>query len=474
MTVPSLNVVTVPPSKAEVSAFKDGPYVDFSDPKTAASVVTFDRFMWTDGVDAARKAYFWRNEFWVWDGVRYHVLPIADVRELLYRVGHYSNKPLRKRHVDDVIDALRAILNLSDAIEPCCWLQGGEGQPNPSLLIPMANGLFCVDTRTLLKPTPLFFAMHGLPYAYDPDAPAPVRFHTFLRDVWADDEASKRLLQQWFGYCLLALTLYQKILMLVGPIRSGKGTIVRLLQSLLGKENTASPTLGSLAQPFGLAPLVGKLLAIVSDVRLSGRVDISTVVENLLRISGEDAVTIARKYLPDLTVTLHARLMLVTNEIPWFADASGAIASRFLVLQTTRSFFDKEDVYLTDALIGELPAIFLWALDGLEDLQEAGRFVQPESGVETREQMGLLASPVKAFVDAVCEIGDPAAETAVGDLFSAWSAWSQQNGYKHAGSAQTFGRDLRAALPSLRVAQHRVTGGNLTRFYVGIRLKEST
>lgn len=445
------------------------PHIDFADPKVAASLVVLENFM-SDGAHRRRLVHFWRGEFWRWNGTHYEVLPMADLRQRLYEVGHFGTKPLRKRVVDDVIDALRAVVNLTDRLEPPCWIRDSAGKPDPLEVIPMVNGLLNVGTRELMPATPAFFTLHSLPYAFDPGAPPPARLYSFLGDVWGDDEDSKRLLQWWFGYCLLPLTHQQKILILVGIIRSGKGTIVRLLQALLGKANTAAPTLGSLAQPFGLASLIGKLLAVVSDVRLSGRVDIAAVVENLLRVSGEDAVTVQRKYLSDLTVTLPTRIMLVTNEIPWFADSSGAIASRFLVLKTTRSFFDQEDVGLTAALIEELPSIFLWALEGLERLRENGRFIQPESGFETLEQMGMLASPVKAFLDGECSLDDPMAEILVADLFDAWSAWSTRNGYKHASNAQAFGRDLRAALPSVRVVQHRVTGSPPARFYTGIAL----
>jgi putative DNA primase/helicase len=165
--------------------------------------------------------------------------------------------------------------------------------------------------------------------------------------------------------------------------------------------------------------------------------------------------------------------MLVSNEIPWFTDGSAAIASRFLILETTRSFFDHEDIHLTESLIEELPGVFLWALDGLDRLRERGRFVQPAGGVEVRDQMGLLASPVRAFFDACVDLGDPAAETVVGDLYAAWKRWSDTNGYKHAGSAQTFGRDLRAAFPRVRVVQNRVPGGSVVRCYVGVGLRDA-
>ena len=132
------------------------------------------------------------------------------------------------------------------------------------------------------------------------------------------------MLQEWAGYCLTADTRQQKILLVIGPRRSGKGTIGRMLRALVGPANTAGPTLGSLGTPFGLWPLVGKSLGIVSDARLGRWTDSQVVVERLLSISGEDALTIDRKSLEPITVKLPTRLVIFSNELPRLGDLSGA------------------------------------------------------------------------------------------------------------------------------------------------------
>jgi hypothetical protein len=63
--------------------------------------------------------------------------------------------------------------------------------------------------------------------------------------------------------------------------------IGRVLRELVGVANCSGPTLASLGGNFGLWPLLGKTLAIVSDARLSGRGDTAVVVERLLSVSGE-------------------------------------------------------------------------------------------------------------------------------------------------------------------------------------------
>jgi putative DNA primase/helicase len=155
----------------------------------------------------------------------------------------------------------------------------------------------------------------------------------FLHDLWGDDKQTTSTLQEVFGYVIGGDTRQQKIFLIVGPKRSGKGTIARVLTGILGRHNVAAPTLAGIATNFGLQPLIDKPLGIVSDARLSGKTDRSIVVERLLSISGEDSITVDRKYRDPWTGRLPTRFLILTNELPKLMDSSGALASRFIVHQ---------------------------------------------------------------------------------------------------------------------------------------------
>jgi putative DNA primase/helicase len=182
-------------------------------------------------------------------------------------------------------------------------------------------GLLDVGRRELLSHDPRFWNATSVPFPYDPGAPAPGRWLAFLDDLWGDDAASIAALQEWFGYTISGRLDQHKILLLVGPTRAGKGVTSRILAALVGDENVAGPTLSSLNGDFGLAPLLGKTLAVVSDARLNGK-GAHTVVERLLSISGEDTLTVNRKYRDQWTGKLPCRLMLCSNELPQLGDAS--------------------------------------------------------------------------------------------------------------------------------------------------------
>ena len=87
----------------------------------------------------------------------------------------------------------------------------------------------------LMEHTKNWISESVLPFDYDPAATCPYWLATLDQYHNGDPEAIKAL-QMMFGLCLTHDTSYQKIFFLLGPPRSGKGTINRLLQK---KENSS-------------------------------------------------------------------------------------------------------------------------------------------------------------------------------------------------------------------------------------------
>jgi putative DNA primase/helicase len=317
--------------------------------------------------------------------------------------------------------------------------------------------------------SPLFYTHNALDFDYDPASPEPEEWLKFLKSLWPNDPAAIDTLQEMFGYDLTSDTRQQKAFLIVGPKRSGKGTIARVLTALVGKENVASPTTGGLTTNFGMQPLIGKRVAIISDARLHGR-DQKVLAERLLAITGEDSITIDRKYYLAWNGRLQTRFLLLTNELPGLADASGAVASRFIVLTLKETFFGKEDLGLEAKLLDELPGILNWAIRGWQRLIERGHFVQPKSSEDAIRELEDLGSPIKAFLRDCCNIG-PRFTITVDLAFSAWREWCEKQGRDRPGNVSSFGRDLRSALPSIKIEQPRGDDGKRPRIYVGLCLK---
>jgi putative DNA primase/helicase len=419
---------------------------------------------------------YWRGSYWWWLNGCYREKPADEVRGEV--VNHLNDHWLfvGRNQVSDVIEHLRAKSMLSAATDPGTWL----GKPPMGWL---ATDCIATKSEVIHLPSlveqgecfsvpasPAYFTTTACEFSVDVHAPRPERWLSFLESLWQGDSQSIEVLQEIFGYLLTADTSQQKMFMLVGPKRSGKGTIARVLSALVGKGNVVAPTLSGLTGTFGLQPLLGKSVAIIADARLSRRPDEAVIVERLLSVSGEDTQTVERKHQTSVTCKLPTRFVILSNELPRLNDASGAVVSRIIMLTTMRSFYGSEDPRLLNKLLPELPGIFLWAVGGWARLRDRGRFVQPDSSLEALGELNDLASPVGAFVRDCCEVG-PTEVVPVADLFAAWKKWCESQGRdKFTSTVQTFGRDLLAVEPRIRRAQPR-EGGHKIRVYQGIGLK---
>lgn len=379
--------------------------------------------------------------------------------DMLKVTDHHGNlRPLRpnKGYVTGIIDALSAPAGFENVVVPPCWLPGTSG-PDPRLLVVLTDGVLDITRRELLPHDPRLFATNALPFAWgeDEEVDEPTAWLAFLGSLWGDDQEAIKTLQEMFGYLLTPDTSQQKMFMVLGPRRSGKGTIGRVLRALLGDHNYCGPSMASFAGEFGLEPLIGKLVALFPDARTGGlKMNSQAVVEKLLQISGEDTMSINRKHKSYWTGRLQTRVVVLSNEPPKLGDASGALSGRFVVLSLKNSFYGQEDPALEAKLLAELPAILRWALDGRERLNRRGYFIQPASGRPDLEDMKALGNPVGVFVAECCEL-DPEAEEPFADLYQAWCAWCSKNGH-HSGSNAYFGRSLRVVCPNLQKARPRV------------------
>jgi putative DNA primase/helicase len=452
---------------------EDVPVLDPSDPVPSARALIAQAY--THG--GARALQHQAGVFYQFFASYYRETDEAAVRAGAYRFleaklrldKNRQVQPFKptKSKVENVLDAMRAVCNLpADSAAPC-WLEGG-GAVDPLDVLPCGNGLLHIPTRELLPATPRFFATNGVAFAFDASASAPEAWLRFLGELWPDDGESRETLQEWIGYQLTPRTHFQKIGMIVGPRRSGKGTIARVTRRLLGERNVCGPTLAGMGEPFGLSVLIGKASAIIADARISGRTDTAIVTERLLSISGEDGLTIARKYLPDWTGKLSVRFTLLTNELPRLEDESGALASRFVVLRLQESFYGREDHGLFERLVPELPGILNWALAGWDRLYQRGQFRQPAASAELIQQLEDLGSPIGAFLRDRCEVGAGYA-VAQHALFDSWRGWCLVNGRDKPGTIQSFARNLLAAVPWLVSTRPRVDGAQV-RHWQGVRL----
>jgi putative DNA primase/helicase len=383
--------------------------------------------------------------------------------------------PVKRSHIDETMRALRNRTHIKNNVEPPYWL----GQAAPADLtnvITSRNGILLPGSRTFLDPSPAWFTLNALNVIYDPAATCPL-WDKFLLDLWPKDSQSRNTLQEIFGYLLTNDMSQEKIFMLIGLMRSGKGTIATILRALLGDPATASLNLSTLTEGFEREVLIGKSLAMVGDARLGARTDTAKLLDFILSVSGRDRPGIPRKYKSAYTGPLNVRFLICSNETPRFPDP--AAAARAIVLKTTVSFLGREDRTLKNKLLTELSGILNWSLDGWERLQERGHFIQPESALDEIDTLMHGGGTVARFVERECQIDGhdvldhEKARTLKQDLYGTYHQWCEDQKEDRSLSYDVFFQRLKDAYPvvrDFRPDKRAGETGKRPRYVKGIRL----
>jgi putative DNA primase/helicase len=428
------------------------------------------------------KLVHYADDYFVHRRTHYEEIEEATIRSQVYKFLDRCSRLDRKGNVvpfqptpasvSAAMDATKALVHLPNQVntKPPVWLEGyGANKPEAGKLISLKNGLFHLEESVLMPHSLGFFTLNSLPFEYDPQATCP-QWLNFLDQVWGHDPQSIDCLQEIFGYILSGDTRQQKFFNLIGPRRSGKGTINKVLVELLGQHNTVAPELGELCDNFGLQPWLGKLLASFTDARAPER-NRGSVVSQLLRIVGGDTVTVNRKNKEAWNGYLPTRIIIYSNEMLQLTENSNALTGRMIVLRMTKTFYGNEDTNLSAKLMSELSGIFNWCMEGLRRrVARGGQFIQPESGLMALHDMEEQANPIGAFFEATMEL-DELSTLEKDDVFAVFKRWANLKGI-HPGTELSFKRRFLAAVQDKPInATTQVIDGERVYVYQGVSFR---
>lgn len=341
-----------------------------------------------------------------------------------------------------------------------------------SHLIVCQNGILDVHTGRLEPHNPAFFTTAILPYSYNPAARADA-WLDFLNMTLEGDSERIALLQEWLGYMLVTDYTHHKAMLLVGAPRSGKGTIGRILNELVGNQAFMGMTLDGFAQDKTMEAALDKTVLFIGDAHSVSGPDRNRILDRLMSITGNDSLTVGRLYKQSFTGQLPGRITIAANTIPTFFDDSGAFGNRLLIIPFNRSFLGSEDPTLLKRLLAELPGICNWAIEGLQRLRATGRFTDPAIAREERQEMLEQQAPLLAFIREQCVL-DSTGAAFTADLYNRYSLWCVQNGMK-AVSANRFTRDMKTTLRGHSVTKKAIyRDGRTAQGFEGLRLVADT
>jgi len=343
--------------------------------------------------------------------------------------------------------------------------QNGLEEP-PHNLICFENGVLDLATMELKPHTPQLFFRNIIHAEYKPDARAE-EFLKWLNEMLPEEDAQK-CVQEIFGYCLLRGYPFHFIFFLVGPGRNGKGTLVRTLIILLGKENCVSIPLERLPERFQATNLIGKLANVVSEPKTT-----LVTTETIKMLTGEDLITAEFKNKQKtVQFTNYAKLIVVANRLPPINDSSLAWWERVIVVEfpitipENKRIPNIEEKWLNSP--EEQSGIINWALKGLKRLLENKRFTRSETMLNVVEQYKRWSQPAQYFLDKYCAYGSNLWVTKKA-LYEGFKLVCEEESLPIV-SEEVFSREVRKK-PRVMLVKKRI-GGENQRVWIGISVKE--
>lgn len=125
--------------------------------------------------------------------------------------------------------------NLADMLKGAAARSGAFHKPNR--VMHAANGMVDLTERPFAFKgyAKEFYSRNQSPITYDPGAKCPRFLNELLRPALSADDIT--LLQNWCGLALLGRNIPQVMLILSGTAGGGKGTIVDIIQGIIGEMN---------------------------------------------------------------------------------------------------------------------------------------------------------------------------------------------------------------------------------------------
>ncbi|HAT4169814.1 TPA: DNA primase [Clostridium perfringens] len=268
-------------------------------------------------------------------------------------------------------------------------------------LVNVRNGLLDIRNMSFKEHTPSYLSTVQLNVEYNPQVDCP-QFKKFLNEVL--DCKLIPLVQEIVGYLLTTNTASQKAFVFWGPARTGKSTLLWVVEYLLlGKKNVSNIPWQEIGDKFKTAELLGKLANVFSDLP-SKSIDDTGIFKV---VTGEDYLMAEKKNKNPFKFKPFARLVFSCNELPRnYVDRTEGFYRRLIIVPFNRQIEkSKIDKALKYKFQREKEGILNWALEGLKRLYENNfEFSENELTDGVKKEYKRENNNVISFVEECCEL----------------------------------------------------------------------
>lgn len=390
------------------------------------------------------------NVFLVWDGTRWK----RDERKEIRRAGEQTimrihaevpnvgdseaRKKLSKHAFDSESErAINAMLNLAKHQKPITATS--KDFDNHDYLLTVNNGTIDLKTGKLLVHDRGHMITRKLDVDYLPGAPC-LLWLAFLDRIMASNQDMISYLQKAIGYSLTGDVSEQCMFFPYGVGANGKSTLIEVNHRLMGDYAYKIPAESLMVKTFGsgipndIAQLPGRRFVVTSEVPTGRRLSESLVKD----LTGGDTLTARFMRAEYFNFRPTHKLWMYGNHEPKIYGRDDGIWRRIRKIPFGVTIPKAEqDKHLLDKLLGELPGILNWAVQGCLEWQKSG-LQPPDIVTQATNNYRKAMDKEQRFIDECCVICDvdpfdvtqSKYRAKASELNNEYKQWCEDNGEK--------------------------------------------
>jgi len=270
----------------------------------------------------------------------------------------------------------------------------------PAHLIAFRNGILNVGTMELLEYSPSVVLVNKIDWDYNPNAYDELVDKT-LDKISCNNKEIRANLEETVGYCLFRRNELGKAVILTGEGSNGKSTYLRMVQTVLGDDNTSSLDLRKIGDRFSTVMLYQKLANIGDDI--SGEYIPDTA--DFRKVVTGDKIAAEQKGQPKFDFYPYCKLIFSSNNIPRLGKGCDFSAvKRRLIIIPFNAKFSKDDPDFVPYIIDELKAqtaieyFIVLAIEGLKRVLANKAFTVNVIGEEELSTYESIVDPMTGFL----------------------------------------------------------------------------
>jgi len=312
------------------------------------------------------------------------------------------------------------VKNLAGMLKIVCYSDAPKANEDE---IHLTNGVLYTDGY--FAPEQRFCA-NRLNAEYDPTAPPPEKFLSFLVDLLEPDDIIT--LQEYLGYLLIPSTKGQAMLSIIGNGGEGKSVLGTVVKDIFGSSMTEGSFQRIETDKFFRANLKGKLVFVDDDLQLEA-LSSTGYIKSLITV--QIPTDIEFKGKQSYSEKLYARFLCFGNgTVKSLYDKSLGFSRRMIILSTKPVSKDRENnPNIAEEILTEKSGILNWFFAGLQRLIANNyKFsLSEKSKFNADEMMSDNCNIIEFMSDKnVIEFSETA-EISSAVLFGAYSHWCGEN-----------------------------------------------